>query len=272
MKNAKGLFLLALLLAAALVLGGCRKAAENASSSPQQTSGETGESTTPSASPTDIVPASGYQFEEKTYADGVISLKYPQIKNLSDTEKQDKLNKLIYEAAMRDLDEVKSSDMADYEMTYAVTYNSPDVISISFDGYSEVTGAAHPNLFLYAVTIDAKNVKAVKLKDLVKIDESFVTALINGTYSSMGFDMTDDTRDAIREVLGGMDTESWLEQLKNADTSGWATASYLTDEGLMVSVSVPHVMGDHVEILLTYQQLTAFKTSSPIWQAVGTGD
>ncbi|SHI20953.1 hypothetical protein SAMN02745823_03427 [Sporobacter termitidis DSM 10068] len=200
------------------------------------------------------------------YTEGAITIKYPQVVGLTNAVLQEAINKRISDAALRDLPILRDdTTLAEYDITGKIAYNSPDLISVYFEGYSNYRQAAHPNTFLYTVTIDVKNQKTVSLPELVKISGDFVNALIAGTYSSMNYDMTSDISSSIREYLRGMGTDYWLSELKNADTAGYAAASYLTKDALAVSVSVPHALGDHIEILLPYRELAAFKTDSPIW-------
>jgi hypothetical protein len=259
MKNAR-FFALTLLLA--FILGGC---ALRPGTTPAPSASVTPEvsASPPSDSPVVISPAAdepGFSLEEKTYASGNISIKYPQITGMTDTAKQDRLNKLIYRSASRDSDDIKQEAGAvDYELTYTVTLNTPELISVAFSGYSSTEGAAHPSQFLYTVTLDVKNEKVLKLRDMVTLNQAFVEVLKSAAYSSMSFDMTDENRTAIKTLLDGYDADSWLNDLQNADDTGYATCSYLTKDALAVSVSVPHVMGDHVELLVSYKALDAFR-------------
>lgn len=220
-----------------------------------------------SASPSAAVTA--FEFGEKTYSDGVISIKIPQIKNYSDGVLQDKLNKMISDSAKRDVDSLKGdTTLDDYQVNGTVTYNSLNLISIYFEGYSSYEGAAHPSQFLYALTIDVKKLETVRLTDLVKINENFVKLLESGDIHSMGYDMTDEYRSNIQDYLKEFGAEYWVPELENADSTGYITVSYLTKDALAVSVSVSHVMGDHVEILIPFKDLKDFKTNNPIWDAV----
>lgn len=219
------------------------------------------------ASPSATVTAFG--FEEKTYSDGVITIKYPQVINLSDATLQVKLNKMISDAAKRDLDTLNGDKtLLDYQINSTVTYNSPDLISIYFEGYSNYQSTVHPSQFLYTVTIDVKNLKTVRLKDLVKIDDNFVKLLMSGNIQSMGYDMTDEYQSSIQDYIKGFDAEYWIPVLSNADSSGNESVSYLTKDALAVSISVAHVMGDHVEVMIPYKDLKGFKTTNPIWEII----
>lgn len=213
-----------------------------------------------------IAPASMFDFEEKTYSEGTISIKYPQITGMSDNAAQEKLNKIISDAALRDLSFLESGTT--YELNYKVTFNNSAVISMYFDGYSNMPGAAHPYQFLRSVTIDTIKLETVPLSALVSISEGFVDVLLNGKYSAMDFDMTGEYEAAIKDYITGMGNDFLLEQLRNADMGSSETSSYLTRDALVISVSVPHVMGDHVEIYLSFNELRGYQTDNLIWQEI----
>lgn len=185
---------------------------------------------------------------------------------MSDSAAQEKLNKLIYGAVTRDLDSLESG--TEYDLKSEVTFNNSSVVSMYFEGYMNVPGAAHPSQFLRTLTLDVSKQKIVTLPELVRIDEAFIDLMLNGKYSSMGYEMTSEYASSIKDYLSGLGNDFWLNELRNADTPGHETSSYLTEDGLVISVSVPHVMGDHIEILLSYKDLSGYQTDNPIWKEI----
>jgi hypothetical protein len=284
MKKAGILAACLLLLFLAGLFSACGQAKQNAAAAEKSAEATAMTAAPPSAQTPDITPASppvsaappsasglsttDLNFTEKTYTNGTVTIKYPQLTGMTDSAAQEKLNKIISDAALRDLDSLKNESDTEYELNYMLTYKSPNVISIYFDGYMYAQGAAHPNQFLYSVSIDVTKQKSITLKDLVKIDESFVDMMLSSNFSSTSYDMTSELQSAIKDELVQMDTDSWIAELNNADSIGTSTFSYLTDDALVISVSVPHVMGDHVEIQLKYKDLTKYKTDNPLWKAI----
>jgi hypothetical protein len=241
-------------------------------SPPETTAAQTGPADTDSASPDETAaasqaPAAPFVFEEQTYKQDDIFIKYPQIVGLSDTALQEALNKIIADVALQGIDEMEAG--TEYEADYTVSLNTPDVISIYFDSYYYFTGAAHPGLLLGGVIIDVPAKKAVLLNELVTLDSAFAELLRDGEYSSMSYEMTDEIRSSIEDYLSESDDEFLLNELMNSGTSVWSSGAYLTPEALVVSVSVAHVMGGHIEISLGYDELAPFKTDNPIWDSVG---
>lgn len=290
MKRTQILIIIILMLAIAGLMSACKRADQNTPTSEKPTE------STPTPSVSDIVPttddiqtsasasapvsespaspvlspstapASMFDFEEKTYSEGTITIKYPQITGMSDNAAREKLNKIISDAALRDLSFLESGTT--YELNYKVTFNNSAVISMYFDGYSNMPGAAHPYQFLRSVTINTIKLETVPLSALASISEGFVDVLLHGKYSAMDFDMTGEYEAAIKDYITGMGNDFLLEQLRIADMGSSETSSYLTRDALVISVSVPHVMGDHVEIYLSFNELRGYQTDNLIWQEI----
>jgi hypothetical protein len=237
-------------------------------SAPQSPSASAEASPTPSPAPS-AVSAQGLTLTEETYSKDGFSIKYPQLTGLADSAAQEKLNKLISDTALLDMNSGDCAvDYTDYELNYKVTLNSTAVLSMYFEGYANVSGAAHPYQFLRSITIDIGKQTAIPLASLLIISEGVVDVLLNGEISSMSYDMTAEYKESIKTYLTEMGSDFWLTELRNADTENSDTHSFLTEDALVVSVSVPHVMGDHVEIYLPFEKLHGYQTDNTIWRDI----
>ena len=238
-------------------------------SEPTESAMTTAAAATPDASELPVLPDAPFTFEETEYADDVISIKYPRIIDYPDASAQLALNRLIADSALRELPLIRDDDtLGEYELYYTVTRNSPEVLSIIFDGYANYKQAAHPYQFFYSVTIDVRQQKVVTLPQLVSITPEFLALLPDGALRSAGIELTVDYVSAVRDSLRDYDTEFMLQELGDADTFGHSTSSYLTEDSLGISVSVPHVMGDHVEVLFKFDALDGYKTDDPFWEVI----
>ena len=206
-----------------------------------------------------------YAFEPAVYTQGDIYIKYPQITGDGGGRDIKRLNALIEEAALRDLKLMEDEpDSYTYEIRYEVSYNKPELISILFIGYSYTAGAAHPSNFLRTLTLDTERAERVKLSGLVVIDDAFAEAVKNGRYTLLNEDITEDHREAVYSMIEDMGEEMWLARLRYADDATAEECSYLTDTALGVSISVPYVLGGHIEILLDYAELDAYRTEGSL--------
>jgi hypothetical protein len=221
------------------------------------------ESAAPSPSET---PAGPYQLQDKAYKKAPFDISYPQVTGLGDTKLQADLNELLSEAALRDIPALKNdAALREYELQGIATYNRPDLLSVYYIGYKNLRDTAYSTQFLYTQIVDVRSRQKVQLKDLIKINKSFVQLMLNGDYSAMAYDMTSDQATSIKLYLNESGEDYWLTELKNADSPTSNTVAYLTKDALVISVSVPHALGDHIEITLPYKDLEKYKTRSQVW-------
>lgn len=220
-----------------------------------------------SSAESDAPEGEALTYKTVTYEDGKITIKYPEFTNITDNGVQKKVNELISSRALKVLKDLEGQAV-EYELDYAVTFLNPDVISVAFHGYMNYEQAAHPSNVFYTINIDVKNQSTISLSQLVYVNDRFVELFKKGELSSMLFDMDPEIEASLNEYLFQSDMLDWPAELSNADSEGGYTFSYLTEEALGISVSVPHVYGDHVEISLTYEQLVGYQTDNEIWFAI----
>ncbi|MPN01123.1 hypothetical protein SDC9_148326 [bioreactor metagenome] len=153
-----------------------------------------------------------------------------------------------------------------------VTFSRAGLLSVKFLGYSYTEGAAHPNSFFYTINIDMENQSLIKLEDLVKIDEDFAHVFRKGTYLSEYGEISPEWKQGLDDALNETDDAGWVKNLKGSDAAAdeniYGIYSYFTDHSLVISVSVPHVLGDYVEISLDDKDLAPYKTEHILWDAV----
>ena len=278
MKKTVSIIALFLLLTVGPSLTGCAKTDGNtlpgpsAPASPTQTSSETQQPETGEATETPGDTGAGSTVVTEQYVSGGIVIHYPQLVSLSDREALDRANRLLEDGALRDLDFITNSEGdVTYELDYAVTYFTSEFISVRFDGYSYVEGAAHPSSPLFSVNIDLQSRTAIGLADLVQINESFVDVFKNGTVISDFFTITPDISEAIELEINAVDDDEWVNRFAASDkdiTENYGNIfSYLTDTDLLISVPVPQVLGGHAEIMIPYSELSELKTPAEVWDA-----
>lgn len=200
-----------------------------------------------------------YTLETKTYTSNNITITYPQISNLSDTKKADSINKLLEDVALSSLNTYTQDDMntLTIEVNYKVTLQNERYLSIVYFGSSFLEGAAYPNSLFYTENIDLANGSIISLSDFSDInniatklkDISSVKALADETELS----------DAHKTFLMNIDDSELLNLLKDSDfkvvnnslqAPSNGTYSYMTDEGIVISLQVIHALGDHAEFLI----------------------
>lgn len=207
-----------------------------------------------------------YQLTNQVYNNKNVTIYYPQIMNLGDSSKQKRINKIIKDDALRLFNSYKASgEEFSLEINYAIKLQNMDILSIQYSGLSNFKGSAHPSNLFFTTNIDINNARKIRLNELVNIDETFVKKLREGKYvtSSQG---STELKNAIYMELNRLTDNELIKMLKNADTVNSESFSFLTNDSLGISISVPHPVGDHAEFEIKYQNLNGnIKHENKIW-------
>lgn len=200
-----------------------------------------------------------YTLTSKAYTSNNITITYPQISNLSDTSKSDSINKLLENVALNLLksytqDEINSLTM---EVNYKVTLQNEQYLSIVYSGLSNIEGAAYPTSLFYTVNIDLATGSIIPLSSFANINN--INSKLKNPSSIKVLADTIELSDAQKAFLTNLNDSDLLSLLKDSDfklsdgtikppTTG--TYSYMTSEGIVVSLQVVHALGDHAEFLI----------------------
>jgi hypothetical protein len=222
----------------------------------------------------------GYQVEMQDYEQDGIKGTYPKIVSGASKEKLDKWNQIITNDFHKILhiysfnpfpeptpkqnhaiptmlkinSEVKLLNDQFLSIFYTAAYNNP---------YSP-----HPSEMVYTTNIDTKKDVRLRLPDLVKLNVDFVKSFHGWDFISSQPN-NKEWNDALRSVINEMTEEELMTGLNSADHIGsdnpWDMYSYLTQEKLGISISVPHFVGDHVEFEKPYSDLKPYLNPSFSW-------
>lgn len=203
-----------------------------------------------------------------------IAIRYPQIVNLGDEERQIRINDLIRsEAVPGEFHDYTDKRLFTLPIDYKITWQSDNLLSIQYSGVGYVKGTPHPNHFFYTSNIDIAQVKKVMLKDIVRIDEDFVEKFRHENIKTVSphpgalsgkkilidstpFNKVDDT---IRHFY----------EADEVDQKGRLPSNYcyFTPNSLGISVNAPHFMGGHAEFEIKYEDIAEnIKAENTVWR------
>ena len=119
----------------------------------------------------------------------LIDVHYPQVKNLTDIDKEDAINRLLWTGALRGDEEVflHSHDdaMTHYlKIVYNVTYAGESMISVLYRGLGASSQSASSTFLAYGITIDIEEARVVAFSEVSIIDESILEKVRTGDYSA----------------------------------------------------------------------------------------
>ena len=212
--------------------------------------------------------------EGRNWNDGGITVKYPMLVNANNQDQADKINDIIMDD-MSDLLSGLSDITTDASFTFDGVYDysvpdpvnfddpSPNVLSIYYLITYSSDSLAYPVNLYHTVSISLETPAPIALKDLFTIDESFVDSFRSGLYTPYQNDLN-------LEASGVNIQDLIAEQYSTGDlirAFSEATASYyLTSQGIIISIPVPHALGDHLEMAVKYEYLEqSIKKDHPFW-------
>lgn len=184
-----------------------------------------------------------------------VIINYPQINNLKDSFKQEEINTILKDEALKSLKESKNGDveLIVLEIDYVVKLISESLLSIQYKGYANFKNAAHPYNLFFVTNVDIKKGKVIDLLELINIDNGFIELFRADKFKSVSPIYQNG-------YLDSLSNNELIETFKIGEF-------YLATDLLGISVSVPYAMGDHVEFEIKYQDIKDnIKTKNELWK------
>ncbi|MGH4118754.1 hypothetical protein [Clostridium sp.] len=209
-----------------------------------------------------------YSIIDEIYTEKGITIKFPQLNKSNNEAKVDLVNKTIQEYIKMKLDTLRMGqedmDAFSMDLKYEITDYKNKVISIVYQGTSNFEKSAYPVNIYYTQNITLGEVDTLILKDIFVIDDKFVEAFKSGIYSP--------SRDDLDLEKSGVNLKETIEsQYSNEDLINLLKTQEvnykLTMDGVIISIEVPHAIGDHLEMVIPYKTVEEnMIKSSPVWK------
>mgnify|MGYP001449162833 CR=1 FL=1 len=221
-----------------------------------------------------------FEVKETPYITERVEASYPTIIGGVSQKKLDKWNQIIKDDfdkilaiysydPFAGLDEIPDQANRIYlRIQYEIKLLNKQFLSILYRASYNSPYAAHPTELVYTTNIDTEKDRRLTLRDLVRLDSSFVSHLRSWEISEIA-PINPMLNAVIRTILNDISDEELLDGLNTADQIGssnrWGIFTYLTPSKLGVSVSVPHFAGDHVELEKAYEELKDYLNPDYQW-------
>ena len=197
-----------------------------------------------------------YELVKEVYTDRAISISYPQISNMNDTTKQDRLNQLLKIEALSVLNDYETSELEKLtvKLDYVIGRRTAELLSIRFTGSRYLQGTPYPTALFQSINLDMKEGNKLRLPDVIQVTAEFIEAIKKGRIQA--------AKDIPWEKLR-LENNKLLKAFAQADSAVSSenparAFSYFTIDGMGVSVAVIHALGDHVEFELPIENLAPF--------------
>ena len=186
-----------------------------------------------------------YEVTRETYTDRAITIHYPQISNMNDREKQNRLNEIIKSEALSILRDYDKESLAKLtvKLDFVIGRQDAQLLSAQFTGSRFLKGTPYPTALFQSVNLDMKAGSKLRLRDIVQVDEKFVDFVLKGRRIAV---------EGVTNERLKLDKSKLLKVFNQADSSVSGenperAFSYFTNDGMGISFSVIHALGDHVE-------------------------
>ena len=204
---------------------------------------------------------------KQKYVKKEVEIYYPQVAGLNNSNNQKKINEIIKNEALKAMN-YYDGDYSDLSLKidYKILFNSTNLLSIQYSGLGYVKGAAHPNNLFFTTNINVKKGNRFRLKDIVNIDEDFVTKFKGGKFKAkIPNHMYEINTFPVSKWKKSFDNGDSLDNIGTENHSD--TFSYLTRDSLGISIGVSHAAGDHGEFEIKYQDIADnLKAENEIWK------
>ena len=227
---------------------------EKPSTNEEETPAKEDESPTVDKEPSKVdKETTSYKLNKTTYQNGNIIVYYPQITDLENNTKVEEINDLLRLEIMHFIDQYEDENTS-LELNYQVTKNTLEMLSVVYTGYYSVKGGMYPSHFLFTSNIDLKTGAKINISDLTTIDESFIEKIQNATYIDWEnpASTNEEKAKAAKDYIKGINHTELINAFKMADLPSaksnlYGIFSYFENDDLIISIQVPHVLGDHAE-------------------------
>jgi len=210
----------------------------------------------PSISNSTNLESSSFTFEKATYNDQKIHVEFPRAVNAVGA---DIINSIIRQEALRFLEDFSNEErkLLEWNIVYTIEQNGPHVLSVGFWDYFYMQDWVHPYQNFHAVNIELNSYDKLLLTDLLTIDDTLYRTIKE--YQLPESKKDDRTENVIQELKNPFTHDIWLGNLKNS-------SFYLRAETLGISLSVPHYMGEFINIDIPYKDLQPNLKSHEWWE------
>jgi len=171
------------------------------------------------------------------------------------------VNVAIKDAAYRaldwyDLDFFEPEQRLTLDISHTIKWKTSEFISVAFEGMGYVEGTAHPNNLFYTLNLDIGTGEPVRLADRVTVDSAFVNALLKAAQDTLEPELYEAFR------VNFDNKSDLLQYLADADSNTSGFYSYFTPAAVGISLSVPHALGDHIEIELPTESVILIENNN----------
>jgi len=214
-----------------------------------------------------------YEITKMNLTYNEIQAYYPQLSGNIDEKRQDAINDMIqkdiydvirsYSLELEPTTEIDESEAFEFILTidYQIKRKDSNYLSVFYTANYSSETAAYPSEMVFTTNIDLVNLKRLRLIDIISIDENFALFLKGWEMITYEED-NEELEEAVEEYLSNLNNIDMFNGFINADKIGkentMGVFSYLTEDSLGISMSLPHVLGNYVRFERKYSEFDEY--------------
>ena len=156
-----------------------------------------------------------------------LTINYPQLYNMENIDKENRLNDMLFKEALDIRDIINDREYIEYSIDYEIMEANEEVISILFTGF--VHSPQKVNNIVYTVTIDLDNERFMDLSEFYNIDKSFIDRFENKEFKSTEGDVS-EMNELVSEYVASYSDKKHIHDF------------YIKDEILGLVIPAPQAM------------------------------
>lgn len=220
-----------------------------------------------SSNKSDKASTLSFEIITKTYINKNVKINYPQINNLSDINKQKRINDLIKNDILTFYKPERKD--AIIHANYEVTWKSPKLISIVYKGVSSLKSSMHPDHDIYVTNIDIEKGTILKFKDLIRLDDNFANKLKNvkdRVWTPKPVRGMDENS-AIGMIGDRLNSSTNKDLISYFSLPAYEYCGYFTKDYFVISIETIHAAGDYAELQIKYDDIKDnIKPENEVWK------
>lgn len=253
-----------LVLSAAVLVSGCKKSpekidltsthtteAETMAPKAETTAAPRPEATTPETSSDSGAKAKNISTETNTYSSGQVSVTYPGIVNMEDTQKAAAIDEHLKKNALSVLEawDIQENDDS-LDVSCKVLSADRNRVTVLYTGTVKKKDAAYPTNIMYSNTIDVANVSDIGF-DHFADPYTMAGYVLSGDCTFYNAD--EELKAQLMDVKNETSLEAYTDMFTKADFPFEGTFpqsfSYEHQGVIYFSIPVPHALGDYAIVM-----------------------
>lgn len=185
-------------------------------------------------------------FVDKSHQNSIVSIAYPYFSQHDMQEINQDVLKFVSSLA----EQIYGKSYMDLqlEITYRITLYDSSYLSIVFEGLGNIETAAYPNNIYVTRTFELKTNSVVKLTDFFCLDLNFAKTVYNSVLEQYTNELSEVFKVAYEDAESLLKILEKCDEFNENEMSCWSS---LTKSGMVISIPILHVGGDHLEVIIS---------------------